>query len=103
MTITVKKSKTRLIMVSVEYNYMPVRDFVKLRDILVCRLTLFNARRGEPSRLLLRQWEDAQYNEWLGEYGKVDSTDNEERQSFFSQNLKIAYKTCTNISQIVYY
>ena len=53
-------------MVSDEYNFMPVRDYVKLRDLLVCRLTLFNARRGEPSRLLLREWKDAQNNEWRG-------------------------------------
>ena len=41
-------------------------DYVKLRSLVVCRLTLFNGRRGEePARLLLSEWQDAQNDEWI--------------------------------------
>lgn len=40
-----------------EYHFMDMHDFVKLRNAVCCRLTLFNGRRGgEPSRLTMRQW-----------------------------------------------
>ena len=40
--------------VSDQYNFITHSDYVTLRDHLICRLTLFNARRRcEPSRLLL--------------------------------------------------
>ena len=36
------------------------------RDIAVCRLTLFNARRGgEPARLTIREYENAMNDQWL--------------------------------------
>ena len=39
-----------------------------LRSLLVCRLTLYNGRRGEEgSRLLLSQWNDALDEVWLPE------------------------------------
>ena len=41
-------------------------EYNRLRALIVCRLTLFNARRGgEPSRLLLTQWKDAEANTWI--------------------------------------
>jgi hypothetical protein len=40
--------------------------FAELRDLTVSRLTLFNARRGgEPSRLLLSEWHDAEAGSWF--------------------------------------
>lgn len=40
--------------------------YAELRDLVVCRLTLFNARRGgEPARLLLSEWRDGQNGVWL--------------------------------------
>ncbi|MGH0161233.1 UNVERIFIED_CONTAM: hypothetical protein FKN15_076453 [Acipenser sinensis] len=40
--------------------------FETLRDTAVCRLTLFNARRGgAPSRMLLTEWEDAEKDSWI--------------------------------------
>ena len=42
------------------YVIFDSHNFVELRDLLVSRLTLFNARRGgEPCRLRLVEWEDA--------------------------------------------
>lgn len=48
-----------------------VENFTKnsyswLRTLIVGRLTLYNARRGEePSRMLLKEWEDALADTWL--------------------------------------
>jgi len=41
-------------------------DFKELRNLLVSRLTLFNCRRGgEPSRLLISEWREAEEDRWL--------------------------------------
>jgi integrase len=41
-------------------------DFNQLRTLLVCRVTLFNARRsGEPAKLLLTAWQDAENDAWI--------------------------------------
>jgi hypothetical protein len=41
-------------------------DFNQLRTLLVCRLTMFNARRGgEAARLLLKDWFDAESDAWI--------------------------------------
>lgn len=88
-------------MVSDKYKFTSSRDFVTLRDLLVCRLTLFNARRGgEPSRLLLREWNDAENNEWIGENVSAESIlDPEERRAF--KNVKIAYQAGKNLMHMV--
>ena len=41
-------------------------NYILLRSLVVCRLTLFNGRRGdEPSRMTLSEWQDAENGEWL--------------------------------------
>merc|ERR1712102_89270 len=41
-------------------------DFVKMRNLIVSRLTMFNARRGgEPARLTLQEWEEAANDSWV--------------------------------------
>ncbi|GFR69824.1 histone-lysine N-methyltransferase SETD8-A [Elysia marginata] len=41
-------------------------DFVRLRNLTVCRLTMFNARKGgEPARLTIREWDDAVAGAWV--------------------------------------
>ena len=48
------------------YHLWGSNDFVMLRDIIVARLTLFNTRRGgEPCRLLLDEWRDAEKGVWM--------------------------------------
>ena len=43
-----------------------VEEYVLLRPLVVCRLTLFNGRRGEePARMLLSEWDDAKNGEWI--------------------------------------
>lgn len=39
-----------------------------LRSLVVARLTLYNARRGEePARMLMKEWKDAEAGTWLPE------------------------------------
>ena len=53
-------------MLSDEYLMWDDRLFAELRDLAVSRLTLFNARRGgEPARLTVSQWKDAENNNWI--------------------------------------
>lgn len=48
-------------------------EYSLLRDLVVSRLTLFNARRGgEPSRLLLEEWNDALNDVWYNNTETVD-------------------------------
>lgn len=43
-----------------------ISDYSTLRSLVVCRLTLYNGRRGEePSRMLVKEWEDAMRGVWL--------------------------------------
>ena len=45
-----------------------VKQYAWLRSLVVSRLTLFNARRGEEaSRMLLEEWEEAEKGTWLPE------------------------------------
>nr|XP_054753532.1 uncharacterized protein LOC129259256 [Lytechinus pictus] len=49
-----------------KFCVMDSHRFVELRDCVVSRLTLFNARRGgEPSRLFIKHWNDADEGVWL--------------------------------------
>ena len=42
--------------------------FAWLRSLVVARLTLYNARRGEePARMLMKEWKDAEAGTWLPE------------------------------------
>lgn len=86
--------------VSDQYNFISHNDYVTLRDHLVCRLTLFNARRGgEPSRLLLDEWKDAENDEWIGNVNSISINDPSERRAFDS--VKIAYQAGKNLNQMV--
>jgi hypothetical protein len=52
-----------------------VANYAYLRTLVVARLTLFNARRGEEaSRLLLKEWYDALNDTWLPE-SEIDKVD----------------------------
>ena len=47
------------------HDELSCANFILLRDLAVCRLTLFNFRRGgEPARLLIAAWVDAQNDVW---------------------------------------
>jgi hypothetical protein len=49
-----------------QYLLFSASEYIELRSLLVCRLTLFNGRRGgEPARLLLSEWRDAESDTWI--------------------------------------
>ena len=64
--------------------------FCWLRSLIVSRLTLFNARRGdEPSRILLSQWDDALHGVWLPQ-DQVETID-DEAEKYLTGRFKLAY------------
>ena len=64
--------------------------FAELRDLTVSRLTLFNARRGgEPARMSINEWQDAENSVWLDPARKEKMDDME--LSLFS-NMKLTYQ-----------
>ncbi|XP_057290065.1 uncharacterized protein LOC130612732 isoform X2 [Hydractinia symbiolongicarpus] len=68
--------------------------FIKLRDCTCTRLTLFNGRRGgEPARLLLREWQEAEEGTWLDRQ-RFDVVDND-------GDLKITYQTGKGVNHLV--
>ena len=70
---------------------LSVHEFVELRDCLVCRLTLFNARRGgEPCRLTVKNWEEAYTGAWLDQR-HVDNLDPLDQA--LANSIKVGYQT----------
>ena len=54
-------------MVSLCDNFS-LRDYAFLRNITVCRLTLYNARRGEEAaRIMITEYEDAIKKVWCSD------------------------------------
>ena len=48
------------------YSPWDAQRYAELRDLVVCRLTLFNARRGgEPARLILSEWKNGEKGTWF--------------------------------------
>jgi len=65
--------------------------YTELRDLTVSRLTLFNARRGgEPARLTLAEWKQAEENRWLT-HERINTVGDWERKLF--DNMKITFQT----------
>ena len=64
-------------------------NFVDLRNLVVTRITLFNARRGgEPSRILLSEWESAKRDEWVdADRLATQFSSEEERNEFLEDKL----------------
>ena len=65
--------------------------FVRLRNLIVCRDILFNARRsGEPARLTLSEWTDASHGAWID----PELTDKIEdpQQRLLLKDMKLAYQ-----------
>lgn len=65
------------------YILLQIAVFCKLGESLVSRLTLFNARRGgEPSRMMMSEFEDAVNDKWI-DWSRVNSVRDEiEKKSF---------------------
>jgi len=55
-------------MIDDDYLIWTAAEFIELRSLLVSRITLFNSRiGGEPARLFLREWQDAESNVWISD------------------------------------
>ncbi|PIK51101.1 hypothetical protein BSL78_12013 [Apostichopus japonicus] len=73
------------------YKVWDSHAFKELRDLTVSRLTLFNARRGgEPSRLRISEWVDADNNSWISE-DQIDKLDPIGKA--LVHTLKVAYQS----------
>ena len=84
---TVKKIKD---LTDDEYLFIANSEYSLLRDLVVSRLTLFNARRGgEPSRLVLQEWKDAENNIW---YKDAESV-NDPLEKLLIGRYKLAYQS----------
>ncbi|RUS73516.1 hypothetical protein EGW08_018731 [Elysia chlorotica] len=61
-----------------QFRKWDAHDFIKMRNLIVSRLTMFNARRGgEPARLTLEEWKEAVLNmsvegQYLSKYQTVE-------------------------------
>jgi len=72
------------------YELFDKHKYAELTDWTVSRLTLFKARRsGEPARMLMSEWIDAETNVWLRDNQPV--SDSVETNMF--HGLKIAYQS----------
>lgn len=57
--------------------------YSQLRDAVVCRLTLFNVRRGgEPSRMIVKDWEHALQSVWIDQAKVKHVEDDIEKKAF---------------------
>ena len=70
---------------------MDSHSYIELRDLAVCRLTVFNAQRGgEPARLVISEWQDAENGSWLDPKRlQVAATD---KELTMFRNLKVRYQ-----------
>ena len=75
-----------------KYIIWDSHNFSKLRDLTVSRLTLFNARRGgEPSRLTIDEWKEADNNSWIDKQRAEMLSDPLDK--CLLENMKITYQT----------
>ena len=80
--------------VSSEIEYVTtnfnVKQYSWLRSLIVSRLTLFNARRGdEASRILVEEWENAEKNVWVPD-NQVEKI-SDEAEKYLVGKYKLAY------------
>ena len=79
-------------MVTDDFMVWDSRNFIMLRDLTVSRLTVFNARRGgEPSRLKLFEWQEAEDNQWIDTQRAEDMQDPIEKKLL--SHLRVSYQT----------
>ena len=79
-------------MVTDEFIVWDSSNFTELRDLTVSRLTVFNARRGgEPSRLKLDEWQEAEDNQWIDSQRVDDMHDPLDKHLL--AKLRVTYQT----------
>ncbi|XP_055999196.1 uncharacterized protein LOC125672892 isoform X3 [Ostrea edulis] len=81
------------------YQILENNNYCELRNTVVCRLTLCNARRGgEPSRMTLTEWNDAFNDVWVDPTKINDVTDEDKK---LLCEYKIAYIHASKVSKLV--
>jgi integrase len=82
------------------YRTLNYNQFCRLRDAVVCRLTLYNARRGgEPCRMTLNNWDDALKGVWI-DPSKVEDVKDEIEKKLLCET-KIAYIHASKVAKLV--
>jgi len=73
--------------VSDQFSIWDSVRFAELRDLVVSRLTLFNARRGgEPARLLVSEWKDGENGVWF-DRNRIEKLSEEDARLFSEMML----------------
>lgn len=71
------------------YSHTSQSEFIKLRNAVCSRVTLFNARRGgEPARLKILQWQERK--KWMPQHNSHGLSDQEKR---LMSSMEITYQT----------
>ncbi|XP_071823694.1 uncharacterized protein [Apostichopus japonicus] len=75
-------------------------NFKKLRDVVVARLTLFNAKHcGEPCRLSIEEWKEAMADAWIDET-QADAISDPIEEHMLTK-LKVTYQTVRGNNRLV--
>ncbi|RUS68728.1 hypothetical protein EGW08_023510, partial [Elysia chlorotica] len=83
--------KMKLMLDDSSYEFWDNSSFVCLRNLIVARLTMFNARRsGEPVRLTLSEWRDGERAAWIDQNLVEEITDPQERALL--RDMKLCYQ-----------
>ena len=82
------------------FSLLDSHDFKELSSLIVSRLTLFNARRGgEPARLTLKEWEDAENGSWIDP--QLIETVNDPLEKQLLGSFKLAYQAGKGSKKLV--
>ncbi|XP_063419444.1 uncharacterized protein LOC134702479, partial [Mytilus trossulus] len=82
------------------YKILDMNEYPRLRDLVVARITLFNAKRGgEPSRLTIKEWDDAKDGVWLAETHKKKAKTSEELELF--EIYKLSYQSGKSVCHML--
>ena len=74
------------------FEFIDIQVFISLRNLVCAWLTLFNAKRGgEPPRLFLAEWEDADSSAWISQHHLNALEDKIDRK--LAKNTKITYQS----------
>lgn len=82
------------------YEVACADTFISVRDLVVARLTLYNARRGgEPSRLMIKDWQDGREGNWVDKQrSRLLQTEEEE---VLMNSFKIMYQSGKGNNRLV--
>ncbi|CAC5403206.1 unnamed protein product [Mytilus coruscus] len=82
------------------YQILDMNEYPRLRDLVVARITLFNAKLGgEPSRLTIKEWNDAKDGVWLDETHKKKAKTSEELEYF--EIYKLSYQSGKSVCHML--